>query len=88
MKKVASIILVAFLSLASLFVLDSCSSSRKAANKVAMNAPNYKQIKRTVESKSSEFYYPELLRRFQAADTTMTAEQLYYFYYGTATRPD
>lgn len=88
MKKVASIILVAFLSLSSLFVLDSCSTSRKTANKVATNAPNYKQIKKQVESKSSEFYYPELLRRFQEADTTLTAEQLYYFYYGTATRPD
>ena len=80
--------MVASLALASLFVLDSCSASRKAANKVAMNAPNYKQIKKTVESKGGEFYYPELLRRFQAADTTLTAEQLYYFYYGTATRPD
>ena len=51
-----------------------------------MNAPNYKQIKRTVESKSSEFYYPELLRRFESADTTLTTEQIYYFYYGTATQ--
>ena len=88
MKKYASILLVAFLLLSSLFVLDSCSTSRKAANNVAMNAPNYKQIKKTVGSKGGEFYYPELLRRFQAADTTLTAEQLYYFYYGTATRPD
>ena len=88
MKKVASILLVASLVLTSLFVLDSCSTSRKAANNVAANAPNYKQIKKAVETKSSEFDYPELLRRFQEADTTLTAEQLYYFYYGTATRPD
>ena len=88
MKKVVSILLVASLALASLFVLDSCSTSRKTAKNVALNAPNYKQIKKQVESKDSEFYYPELLRRFQAADTTLTAEQIYYFYYGTATRPD
>lgn len=88
MKKVAFILLVASLVLASLFVLDSCSTSRKTANNVASNAPNYKQIKKQVESKGGEFYYPELLRRFEAADTTMTVEQNYYFYYGTATRPD
>ena len=88
MKKVASILLIAFLSLSSLFVLDSCSTRRKAANNVVSNAPNYKQIKKTVETKDGEFYYPELLRRFQAADTTLTVEQNYYFYYGTATRPD
>ena len=88
MNKIASVILVAFLALASLFVLDSCSTSRKVANNVASNTPNYKQIKKQIESKDSEFYYPELLRRFQAADTTLTVEQNYYFYYGTATRPD
>lgn len=71
-----------------IMALSSCSTSRKAANSVASNAPNYKQIKKEVETKSSEFYYPELLRRFQAADTTLTAEQNYYFYYGTATRPE
>ena len=88
MKKILYIVLVASLVFATLFGLDSCSTSRKAANKVALNAPNYKQIKKQVESKGSEFYYPELLRRFQEADTTLTVEQNYYFYYGTATRPD
>ena len=86
MKKVASIILVAFLLLASLLALDSCSTSRKVANNVASTAPNYKQIKKAVETKGSEFYYPELLRRFKSADTTLTTEQIHYFYYGTATQ--
>ena len=85
MKKIVSIIFVASLALASLFVLDSCSTNRKVANNVASNAPNYKQIKKVVETESSEFYYPELLRRFQEADTTLTPEQVYHFYYGTAT---
>lgn len=88
MKKIVSILLVASLALASLFFLDSCSTSRKTANKVALNAPNYKQIKKAVETKSSEFYYPELLRRFQAADTTLSLEQVRHFYYGAATKPD
>ena len=93
MKRVVSIMLVAFLSLAALLVLDSCSSSKKTTTRkgdtsIVANAPDYKRIKKEINTKGSEFYYPELLRRFQAADTTLTAEQLYYFYYGTATRPD
>ena len=89
MKKIVSIILIAFLALALWFVLGSCSTSKQSmTRKGEMNIPNYTQIKKQVESKDSEFYYPELLRRFQAADTTLTVEQNYYFYYGTATRPD
>ena len=82
-----------FLTLLSLFALNSCSTSKRTINRqdnksIALNAPNYKQIKKAVETESSEFYYPELLRRFEAADTTLTAEQICYFYYGTATRPE
>lgn len=93
MRYLKSIVMVAFLSLTALFVMDSCSTSKKTATPkrdtaVATNAPDYKQIKKEINSKGSEFYYPELLRRFEAADTTLTVEQLYYFYYGTATRPD
>ena len=93
MRYMKSIVMVAFLSLAALLVLDSCSSSkktttRKGESSIVANAPDYKRIKKEVNTKGSEFYYPELLRRFEAADTTLTAEQLYYFYYGTATRPD
>ena len=93
MKKVVSIMLVAFLSMAVLFVFDSCSTSKKTATRksdasVAANAPDYKRIKKEINTEGSEFYYPELLRRFQAADTTLSLEQIRHFYYGTATRPD
>ena len=93
MKYLKSIVIVAFLSLAVLLVFDSCSTSKKTTSRkgdasVATNALDYEQIKKLVDSKSSDFYYPELLRRFEAADTTLTLEQMYYFYYGTATRPE
>ena len=93
MRYLKSIVLVAFLSMAVLLVFDSCSTSKKTTTRkgdasIAANAPDYKRIKKEINTKGSEFYYPELLRRFQEADTTLTAEQLYYFYYGTATRPD
>ena len=93
MKMMKSIVMVAFLSLTALFVLDSCSTSKKTTTRkgnvsVATNAPDYKQIKKEINSKGSEFYYPELLKRFEAADMTLSLEQLRHFYYGTATRPD
>lgn len=93
MKGVSFIIKAAFLSLAILLVLDSCSTPKKTTSRkgdvsVTTNILDYEQIKKLVNSKSSDFYYPELLRRFEEADTTLTLEQLYYFYYGTATRPE
>ena len=87
-----SVVMVTLLSLAALFVLDSCSTgktaTRKANANIAANAPDYKRIKKEINSKNSEFYYPELLRRFEAVDTTMTIEHLRYIYYGAATLPD
>ncbi len=93
MRYLKSIVLVAFLSMAVLLVFDSCSTTKKTTTRkgdasIAANAPDYKRIKKEINTKGSEFYYPELLRRFEAADTTLTVEQLHYFYYGTATRPD
>ena len=93
MKRIVSRIGLVCLIIASLLVLDSCSTSKKATTtkgdaNVTANAPDYKQIKKEINTKNSEFYYPELLRRFEAADTTLTVEHMYYFYYGTATRPD
>ena len=82
--------LMTILVLSSLFVFESCSSSKKSVkrNDLAFNTPNYQEIKKAINDKDGEFYYPELLRRFEAADTTLTPEQAYCFYYGTATRPD
>ena len=93
MKRIVSRIGLICLIIASLLVMDSCSSSKKATTRkgdasVTANAPDYKQIKKEINSKDSEFYYPELLRRFQAADTTLSLEQVRHFYYGAATMPE
>ena len=90
MKRIVSKIGLVCLIMASLLVLNSCSTSKKTTTRrgdttVTTNAPDYKRIKKEINSKGSEFYYPELLRRFQAADTTLSINQLRHFYYGTAT---
>ena len=93
MRYLKSIVLVAFLSMAVLLVFDSCSTTKKTTTRkvdasIIANAPDYKRIKKEINTKGSEFYYPELLRRFEAADTTLSLEQIRHFYYGTATRSD
>ena len=90
MKNKQFLFFLSILVLSSLFVLESCSSSKKSVKRddLAFNTPDYKEIEKAINDNNSEFYYPELLRRFEAADTTLTSEQAYYFYYGTATRPD
>ena len=50
------------------------------------NPPDFGQIKKEIKSRKSDYYYPELLKRFEAADTTLTLEEMRHFYYGTATR--
>ena len=93
MKRIISKVGLVCLIVSSLFVMVSCSTSKKAAThradaSIATKAPDYKRIKKEINSKGSEFYYPELLRRFQAADTTLSLEQVRHFYYGAATRSD
>ena len=86
-------LLLSFLLMSTLIFLDSCSTSKKTPTQkeyagVNFNAPNYERIKDEVNSNYSEFYYPELLKRFQAVDTTLTLEQVRHFYYGAAMLPD
>lgn len=48
-------------------------------------APDYALIKKNITDKTSDYYYPNLVARYTAADTSMTLEQRRHLYYGTAT---
>ena len=45
-------------------------------------SPDYKLIKKNIENKKSNFYYPILWDRFQQGDTTLTLEEKRHLYYG------
>lgn len=47
-------------------------------------SPDFDYLKKVVDDPSSAFYYPALLKRFIAADTTLTIEELHCLYYGSA----
>ncbi|MBP1672216.1 MAG: hypothetical protein H6Q25_31 [Bacteroidetes bacterium] len=52
------------------------------AQKTKVEKPNYKKIEKKIAKEGSEFFYPTLMERFNAGDTTMTIEQKRCFYYG------
>ena len=45
-------------------------------------APDYKGIKRMINSDESEFYYPRLMERYINFDTTLTLQDFRLLYYG------
>lgn len=50
--------------------------------------PDYDYLKRVVNDKTSKFYYPRLLKRFAAADTSLTLDEIHCLYYGSVVQPD
>ena len=43
---------------------------------------DYSQIKKNIENRNSQFYYPTLLDRFNTFDNTLTSEDYMHIYYG------
>lgn len=52
------------------------------AQQEIIGKPNYKKIKKSIQKKSSEFYYPVLMERFKDGDSTMTIDEKRHLYYG------
>jgi hypothetical protein len=48
-------------------------------------APDYAGIYKNITDKDSDYYYPALVARYTAADTSMTLQQRRHLYYGYAT---
>lgn len=53
-----------------------------------LGAPNLEAIARESVDETSPRYYPTLLRQFMENDTTMSATDFQYFYYGTLFQED
>lgn len=46
--------------------------------------PNYELIKANIENKTSNYYYPSLIKRLAAHDTLLSLPEYLHVYYGTA----
>ena len=53
-----------------------------------VEAPDYEKIGKEILDKRGEYYYPALMRRYIANDTTLTISDYRYLYYGFALQED
>ncbi|MCD6011394.1 MAG: hypothetical protein K0Q79_1256 [Flavipsychrobacter sp.] len=58
-----------------------------AQNKKGFEKPDYKNIERITKDKSSPSYYPKLMKRYEANDVTLTADDHRLLYYGFFFQP-
>ncbi|MGG5577139.1 DUF4919 domain-containing protein [Myroides sp. C15-4] len=63
------------------FFLFSCLSWGQI---IEFKAPDYEAIGKAIQDKSSDVYYPRLLRVFKSNTTSLTPRQYEYLYYGYA----
>ncbi|MDR1742536.1 MAG: DUF4919 domain-containing protein [Dysgonamonadaceae bacterium] len=49
--------------------------------------PDYKQIEKATKNASSPYYFPKLMQRYEAADSTLTLEEKRHLYYGFVFQP-
>jgi hypothetical protein len=66
-----------FILLTAFFLFNSSFSQETKFEK-----PNYKAIEKEITKKNSEYYYEDLLNKFNVGDSTLTLEQKRHFYYG------
>lgn len=62
--------------------------SAKTTARSSLGRPDLEAIAKASVDETSRFYYPRLLKSFMANDTSMTAEEFQYFYYGTLFQED
>jgi hypothetical protein len=70
--------------LRSLFTILFLTIALSAQSQVISNV-DFPAIERIVKNSASPFYYPKLIERFNNNDTTLTAEEYKFLYYGNAT---
>lgn len=79
------VVTAAILTLAA--VLAAPAATRNTARQ-DLGRPDLEVIARETTDENSQYYYPRLLRSFLGNDTTMTAQEFQYFYYGTLFQED
>jgi hypothetical protein len=52
------------------------------------HSPDYETIKKSVADKSSAYYYPKLMKRYEHNDTTLNKDDYNHLYYGYFFRDD
>ena len=65
----------------------SCLFAKPKTNaRAELGPPDMDAIAAASVDENSQYYYPKLYKAFMSNDTTMTATDFQYFYYGTLSR--
>ncbi|NTW23426.1 MAG: DUF4919 domain-containing protein [Lentimicrobium sp.] len=57
------------------------------AQKPTFSQPNYKKINKAINKESSSTFYPKLMKRFLANDTTLSPAEYHLLYFGYSLQP-
>lgn len=68
-------------------ILVFCTFS-VSAQKPAFNQPNYKKISKAISKERASTFYPRLMERFLASDTTLSPDEYHLLYYGYSLQPE
>ena len=60
----------------------------RRAVRTTLSAPDLEAIRTATIDETSQYYYPTLLKKFMANDTTMDDVDFQYFYYGAFFQED
>lgn len=71
-----------------LLLLVAFGAAAKSTARTELGPPDMQAIAKVSIDPASPRYYPALFKAFMANDTTMTAEDFQYFYYGTFFQED
>lgn len=76
------------LLIVALAIAASYGASARSNARAELGVPDLERIAAETCDENSQFSYPRLLQSFMANDTTMTAEEFQFFYYGTMFQED
>lgn len=64
-----------------------CGMASTYAQEDFFTPPDFRQIERNIQNSSSSFYYPRLMERYLAGDSTFTADEGRHLYFGYVFQP-
>lgn len=76
------------ISVLAVLLCTLCAWAAKTNARAELGPPDMAAIQKKSTDPDDKMYYPRLLARFQANDTTMTPVEFQYFYFGTLFQED
>lgn len=69
-------------------VISLGASAQTNFDRIKREKPNFAQIKKAINDRTSDYYYPRLMKEYQANDTLMKLDKYRYLYLGYLLQED